>query len=186
MNEFKNIIKLLKPGLMPILPTKLRRFWHWTLMLSAIVFFIFAEIFDIVISPTLSNLSLPALSIFTALIFTAIFTVPSQLSQKIKDYENDDDEPTVNFLISYRNFIQSFSRQLISLVLLSIIIIGLILLNDIFEISLVKHAIFAIILPLAFCFLAVLISVVRNISRMIEENISFSTEKIKEKKRDLE
>lgn len=124
MKLLKSIVGLLKPGVVPIILKRFRKFWLIILLALTLIFSLVFAHLNIFLSASLINIVLPALSIFTALIFTAIFTVPSQLTQKIAEYENDDDEPTVNFLITYRNFIQTFSRQLISMVLLCLFIIG--------------------------------------------------------------
>ena len=182
MKILKSIVQLLKPGVVPIIPKRFRKFWLIILsILTLIIFLLFAHL-KISLSISLINIVLPALSIFTALIFTAIFTVPSQLNQKIAEYENTDDEPTVNFLITYRNFIQTFSRQLISMVLLCLFIILVMVLNEICDTPIWKYFFTAILCSLSLCFICLFILVILNISRMVEEHIKFSTKIIKEKR----
>lgn len=182
MKLLKSIVGLLKPGVVPIIPKRFRKFWLIILLALTLIFSLVFAHLNIFLSASLINIVLPALSIFTALIFTAIFTVPSQLTQKIAEYENDDDEPTVNFLITYRNFIQTFSRQLISMVLLCLFIIMVMVLNEICGILIWKSFFTAILCSLFLCFVCLFILVIRNINRMVEEHIKFSTKKIKEKR----
>lgn len=86
MKILKSIVHLLKPGVVPIIPKRFRKFWLIILsVLTLIIFLLFAHL-KICLSISLINIVLPALSIFTALIFTAIFTVPSELIQKIAEY----------------------------------------------------------------------------------------------------
>lgn len=188
MTTIKYVLSLLKPGILPIFPKSVKRHWKIALTILLVMLFVISEIYDLCLSQSFSNLALPALSVLTALIFTAIFTVPAQLSQKLKEYEDEDeeDEGTVNFLITYRNFIQSFSRQLISLVLLSILIIGFILLNNLVSSSILLHAICAILILGSICFFVLFVTVVINIARMIEENIRFSTKEIEKKQVNLD
>ena len=186
MTTIKYVLSLLKPGILPIFPKSVKRHWKIALTILLVMLFVISEIYDLCLSQSFSNLALPALSVLTALIFTAIFTVPAQLSQKLKEYEDEEDEGTVNFLITYRNFIQSFSRQLISLVLLSILIIGFILLNNLVSSSILLHAICAILILGSICFFVLFVTVVINIARMIEENIRFSTKEIEKKQVNLD
>lgn len=186
MTTIKYVLSLLKPGILPIFPKSVKRHWKIALTILLVMLFVISEIYDLCLSQSFSNLALPALSVLTALIFTAIFTVPAQLSQKLKEYEDEEDEGTVNFLITYRNFIQSFSRQLTSLVLLSILIIGFILLNNLVSSSILLHAICAILILGSICFFVLFVTVVINIARMIEENIRFSTKEIEKKQVNLD
>lgn len=186
MTTIKYVLSLLKPGILPIFPKSVKRHWKIALTILLVLLFVISEIYDLCLSQSFSNLALPALSVLTALIFTAIFTVPAQLSQKLKEYEDEEDEGTINFLITYRNFIQSFSRQLISLVLLSILIIGFILLNNIVSLPILLHAICAILILGSICFFVLFVTVVINIARMIEENIRFSTKEIERKRVNLD
>lgn len=182
MKLLKSIFALLKPGVTPVIPKRFRKFWLIILSVSTLFIFLLFAHLKIYLPVSLSNIVLPALSIFTALIFTAIFTVPSQLSQKIVEYENADDEPTVNFLTAYRNFIQMFSRQLISMVLLCLFIILVMVLNEICDMLICRFFFSAISCSFSLCFICLFILVIRNISRMVEEQIKFSTKKIKEKR----
>lgn len=186
MNALKNILSLLQPGISSILPKRYRKNGLiFILIITSLLSFIFIK-YEIKLSSAVSNFVLPALSIFTALVFSAIFTVPSQLSQKVSEFEKEDDEPTVNFLITYRNFIQTFSRQLVSLVLISLVIIIILILNEFCNIVFICNIICALFVTFSLCFLALFVLVIRNISRMVEEHISFSTNKIKEKQRRIE
>lgn len=186
MSSFKTILDLIKLGVTAILPNCLNKIWIIITVIISYIFFLFSCQFDIVLSESISNLALPALSIFTALIFSAIFTVPSQLSQKLKELNNETDESTINFLIRYRNFISLFSKRLISLAFISIIIIVLILLNIFLINPLFKHILCSILILLSLCFIRLIIAVIINLNQMIEENIRFSTDKIRQKKNELE
>lgn len=77
MKLLKSIVGLLKPGVVPIIPKRFRKFWLIILLALTLIFFLVFAHLNIFLSASLINIVLPALSIFTALIFTAIFTVPS-------------------------------------------------------------------------------------------------------------
>lgn len=185
MKSIKHLLSLFSPGIKSIFPNSMQRHWKLINFLMTLVSLVCAIVFNIKISNTVSNLALPALSIFTALVFTAIFTVPNQLSQKLKESELSDDEATINYLISYHNYIRRFSRQLISLVLLSLLIIVLIVICHLIDISLFLEIITGILIPLAISFVLLIVAVVSNISKMIDDNMEYSSRLIREKKDNL-
>lgn len=180
------ITSLLSPGIKSIFPKYLQNCWCYIIASISLCSLICTVIFQIKINETISNLALPALSIFTALVFTAIFTVPNQLSQKIKENENLDDEASVNYLTTYHNFIKLFSKQLVSLVLNSLFIIVLIVICQITSSDIFAQLLTGLLIPLSITFIFLIIAVVSNISKMIEDNLDYSAKIIKDKKDSLE
>ena len=169
----KAFFRLLMAGVRMILPKRLENATAWIELCLMILSITLCLMFEIKANDKVCNLALPALSIFTALVFTAIFTVPSQLSDKLKDIDNKVDEPTVNYLIRYRNFINSFSKQLISMTIISFILIVLIILVNVID----EHVIIitGLIIPFSLNLIMLIIATVINISRMIEDNLNSAT-----------
>lgn len=179
----KAFFRLLIAGLRVILPKRLEKVTSWIELCLMVLSITLCLMFEIKVNDTVCNLALPALSIFTALVFTAIFTVPSQLSDKLKDVNNNVDEPTLNYLIRYRNFINSFSKQLISMTIISFVLIVLIIFVNV----IVEHTtiITGLIIPFSLNLIMLIIATVINISRMIEDNIKYSTTTIERIKNNL-
>lgn len=185
MKIIRIVSKLLSPGIKSIFPKRLRRYWLLIYSCIAVSSVLCAICFNLKITATISNLVLPALSIFTALVFSSIFVVPDQLLKKIQDYQQLDDEATVNYLITYHNFIKLFSRQLISLVLLSLIIILIILGSQFTSRPIFIQLLTGGLFPLTISFVLLIIAVISNISKMIDDNMDFSAEIIQKKKDNL-
>ncbi len=179
----KAFVRLLMAGLRVICPIRFEKVIPLIEFCLIILSISLCQIFEIKVNDNVCNLALPALSIFTALVFTAIFTVPSQLSDKLKSVDNAVDEPTVNYLIRYRNFINSFSKQLISMTIISFILIVLIILINVVDeqVTIITGLIISFSLNLLFLIIATVI----NISRMIEDNIKYSTQRIEEIKKNM-
>lgn len=179
----KAFFRLLMAGLRIICPKRFVKMFSWIEFCLTITSISLCLIFEIKANDKVCNLALPALSIFTALVFTAIFTVPSQLSDKLKNVDKPVDEPTINYLIRYRNFINSFSKQLISMTIISFILIVLIILMNVID----KQAtiITGLIIPFSLNLIFLIIATVINISRMIEDNIKYSTKRIDKIKKGL-
>ena len=185
MKNIRFVGKLLSPGIKSIFPNRLRRYWLLIYILIAILSVLCAICFNLKITLTISNLVLPALSIFTALVFSSIFIVPEQLLKRIQDYQQLDDEAIVNYLITYHNFIKLFSRQLISLVFLSLIIILFILCSQFTSSDIFIQLLTGGLFPLTLSFILLIIAVISNISKMIDDNIDFSAQIIQKKKDNL-
>ena len=81
---------------------------------------------------------LTCLSIFTALIFSVIFTVPDKLSKRISDLQNRNNEETHNYLIRFYNFSKLFVQQIAFVIVLCLLLISLLVLQKISNIEFVK------------------------------------------------
>lgn len=81
---------------------------------------------------------LTCLSIFTALIFSVIFTVPDKLSKRISDLQNRKNEDTYNYLIRFYNFSKLFVQQIAFVIVLCLLLISLLLVQKISNIEFVK------------------------------------------------
>lgn len=66
---------------------------------------------------------LSVLSIFTALIFGVLFTVPDKLAQRIKHLNGKKDTSIKNYLIRFSNFTRLFVQQITFIIILCIILI---------------------------------------------------------------
>ena len=66
---------------------------------------------------------LTVLSIFTALIFSVLFSVPDKLSQRIERLKNKTDNSTKNYLIRFINFTRSFVQQISFIIVICIVLI---------------------------------------------------------------
>lgn len=178
------ISSLVGPGIQGVLPHCLEKLWGWIFMIILLASTFLCFILGIKTSDKVCNLALPALSILTALVFSIIFTVPAQLEQRLKAYEKIDDEPTVNYLIRYRNFVQKFSRQLISICVSCIVIIVCIIPQSF--VSLVTASILTgITIPFTIELILLFAATTVNLSKLIQESISFSTELIQKKKQHI-
>lgn len=171
------------PGISSMFP-KHQSSVTWTILGVAMALCIFLiYFFKIpVISDTLCNIVLPALSIFTALVFSAIFVIPGQLEEKIKNIETLKDESSINYLVRYRNYIQRFSRQLISIVVISVVIITFLILPLLFDHNIVILIATSGVIVNSILFLALLFTIINNLKLMVEDSIEQSTKQIKIKK----
>lgn len=186
MKSNSNILKIIALGFQLFLPSKLKKSWGWFYFICVGLSYALFSFLKVESPKLLLEMVLPVLGIFTALIFSAIFTIPNQLSEKLKDYDDCIDEPTLNFLIRYRNYIVIFSRQLVSLVLYSVIIILLISLTALSKGVIFTRIVYSAIFPLGVVFVVLLFSTINNIYRMIEESIDYSTDKIKLKQKQID
>ena len=91
--------------------------------LAVFVFIIWKQI---KLSESIDTL-LTVLTIFTALIFGVLFTVPDKLSQRIEKYKNRKDEAIKNYLTRFYNFTKSFIEQITFIILISIVLIVLLI-----------------------------------------------------------
>ena len=66
---------------------------------------------------------LTVLSIFTALIFNVLFSVPDKLSQRIEKLKNKTDNSTKNYLVRFINFTRSFIQQISFIIVICIVLI---------------------------------------------------------------
>ncbi len=77
------------------------------------------------------NTFLSCISIFTALIFTVIFTVPDKLSQRLKLLQDNLDEASRNYLTRFSNFTKLFTQQVLFITLICILLIILLLVETV-------------------------------------------------------
>lgn len=185
MRWLAHLSLLIAPGIKSILPRYVEKLWGGIIILFLFASIMVCYIFGIRLSEKVCNLALPALSILTALVFSAIFTVPSQLEQRIKTYETVTDEATVNYLIRYRNFIRRFSRQLITICVSCLIIIMCIIPQSFTPLT-ISTILTGVLIPFAFELILLFFSTMINLSKLIDESISFSTELIQKKKKQMQ
>ena len=80
------------------------------------------------------------LSIFTALIFSALFIVPDKLSQRIKCLQEKRDDSKNNYLIRFLNFSKIFVKQVSFIIVLCMVLIVLLILQKIQTCSILVFA----------------------------------------------
>ena len=80
------------------------------------------------------------LSIFTALIFSALFIVPDKLSQRIKYLQEKRDDSKNNYLIRFLNFSKIFVKQVSFIIVLCMVLIVLLILQKIQTCSILVFA----------------------------------------------
>lgn len=80
------------------------------------------------------------LSIFTALIFSALFIVPDKLSQRIKYLQEKGDDSKNNYLIRFLNLSKIFVKQVSFIIVLCMVLIVLLILQKIQTCSILVFA----------------------------------------------
>ena len=78
---------------------------------------------------------LTCLSIFTALIFIALFVVPNKLSSRINMLKEKDDDATHGYLIRFYNFTKSFVQQMSFVIVQSLTLIILLVTQKLYPCS---------------------------------------------------
>jgi hypothetical protein len=128
---------------------------------------------------------LTVLSIFTALIFGVLFTVPDKLNLRIDKYKGRNDVGVKNYLIRFANFTQSFVQQVSFIILLSLkIIVLLIILKVSYNIPVTKdinivHLIISDICSVLFYYLFFYILILlSNIYILLMDDIKISRKDI--------
>lgn len=110
---------------------------HRKSIIKIILFFVIVPLFvslyivKFIDLSTIFDALLTCLSIFTALIFSVLFTVPDKLNQRIKDLQDKKDNATRGYLIRFYNFSKSFVQQISFVVILCFVLIILLIIQKI-------------------------------------------------------
>lgn len=117
---------------------------------------------------------LTVLSIFTALIFGVLFTVPDKLSQRIEKFKNKIDNSTKNYLIRFSNFTRSFVQQITFIIVICIILIILLVFMKIITNSIIKLVLTTISLVLFYDLTMYILMTLSNIYTLLMDDIDMS------------
>ena len=122
---------------------------------------------------------LTILSIFTALIFGVLFTVPDKLSQRIERLNKSlTDNDTKNYLIRFSNFTKGFVQQISFVIVLSISSIIFLIshkLCDNFYLQLILTAVNVILFYYLIMYILIILS---NIYTLLMDDIEISNKNI--------
>lgn len=118
---------------------------------------------------------LTILSIFTALIFGVLFTVPDKLSQRIERFKNKTDNSTKNYLIRFSNFTRSFVQQITFIIVISIALIILLVIQKVItDNNTMKLALTSINLILFYDLVMYILVTLSNIYTLLMDDIDIS------------
>lgn len=117
---------------------------------------------------------LTVLSIFTALIFGVLFTVPDKLSQRIEKFKNKTDSSTKNYLIRFTNFTRSFIQQIAFIIIVSIVLIILLVFLKVVTNDVMKLVLTTISSILFYNLLMYILSTLSNIYILLMDDIDMS------------
>lgn len=117
---------------------------------------------------------LTVLSIFTALIFGVLFTVPDKLSQRIERFKNKTDNSTKNYLIRFSNFTRSFVQQITFIIVISIGLIVLLVFQKVVASNVIKLILTAISLVLFYDLVMYILVTLSNIYILLMDDIDIS------------
>lgn len=114
---------------------------------------------------------LSVLSIFTALIFGVLFTVPDKLSHRIENLNQKKDNATQNYLIRFYNFTKKFVQQTSFIIALSIFLIILLVFLKVIDNNVVKLILTAINCSLFYILIMYVLSILANIYILLMDDI---------------
>jgi|GEM_PF-1146647 len=117
---------------------------------------------------------LTVLSIFTALIFGVLFTVPDKLSQRIERFKNKTDNSTKNYLIRFSNFTRSFVQQIAFIIVISIVLIILLVFLKVVTDNTIKLALTTISSVLFYDLVMYILVTLSNIYTLLMDDIDMS------------
>lgn len=117
---------------------------------------------------------LTVLSIFTALIFGVLFTVPDKLSQRIERFKNKTDSGTKNYLIRFSNFTRSFVQQITFIIVISIVLIILLVFQKVVTDNIIKLTLTTISLVLFYDLVMYILVTLSNIYTLLMDDIDMS------------
>lgn len=117
---------------------------------------------------------LTVLSIFTALIFGVLFTVPDKLSQRIERFKDKTDNSTKNYLIRFSNFTRSFVQQITFIIIISFVLIILLVFQKISTNSTIMLLMTAINLALFYDLIMYILLALANIYTLLMDDIDMS------------
>lgn len=114
---------------------------------------------------------LSVLSIFTALIFGVLFTVPDKLSHRIEKLNQKKDNATQNYLIRFYNFTKKFVQQTSFIIALSIFLIILLIFQKVFKNNAPKLILTAINCSVFYILIMYVLSILANIYILLMDDI---------------
>ncbi len=117
---------------------------------------------------------LTVLSIFTALIFSVLFTVPDKLSQRIERFRNKTDSSTKNYLIRFSNFTRCFVQQITFIIVISIALIILLVFQKVVTNNIIKLTLTTISLVLFYDLVMYILVTLSNIYTLLMDDIDMS------------
>lgn len=117
---------------------------------------------------------LTVLSIFTALIFGVLFTVPDKLSQRIERFKNKTDNSTKNYLIRFSNFTRSFVQQITFIIVISIALIILLVFLKVVADNIIKITLTTTSLILFYDLIMYILVTLSNIYTLLMDDIDMS------------
>ena len=117
---------------------------------------------------------LTVLSIFTALIFGVLFTVPDKLSQRIERFKNKTDNSTKNYLIRFSNFTRNFVQQITFIIVISFVLIILLVFQKISNNNTIILFVTAINLALFYDLIMYILLTLSNIYILLMDDIDMS------------
>lgn len=121
---------------------------------------------------------LSVLSIFTALIFGVLFTVPDKLSHRIEKLNKKKDNATQNYLIRFYNFTKKFVQQISFIIALSIFLIVLLIFQKILDNPTAKLILTAIDSSLFYILVMYVLSILANIYILLMDDIKMGKDEI--------
>lgn len=121
---------------------------------------------------------LSVLSIFTALIFGVLFTVPDKLSQRIDKLNQKKDNASQNYLIRFHNFTKKFVQQISFIIVLSISLIILLIFQNILDNNTTKLILTAIDSSLFYILVMYILSILANIYVLLMDDIKMGKDDI--------
>lgn len=126
------------------------------------------------------DMLLTVLSIFTALIFGVLFTVPDKLSQRIERLKDRTNNSTRNYLIRFLNFTRSFVQQISFIIVISFIIIFLLVLQKAIDSNTIKLVLTALSLGLFYDLIMYVLLALSNIYTLLMDDIDISENELSE------
>lgn len=117
---------------------------------------------------------LTVLSIFTALIFGVLFTVPDKLSQRMERFKGKIDNSTKNYLIRFSNFTRSFVQQITFIIVISIVLIIFLVFLKIITDNIIKLVLTIMSLVLFYDLILYILVTLSNIYILLMDDIDMS------------
>lgn len=176
---FKQIYRIIKDGIKSLLydidgnkkPSKLQLYFGFVFIPILICVFTYWK--EISLDDIIDTL-LTVLSIFTALIFGVLFTVPDKLSQRIERFKNKTDNSTKNYLIRFSNFTRYFVQQITFIIVISLALIVFLVFQKVVVDKTIKFILTAICLVLFYDLIMYILVTLSNIYTLLMDDIDMS------------
>lgn len=120
---------------------------------------------------------LTCLSIFTALIFIALFVVPNKLSSRINMLKEKDDDATHGYLIRFYNFTKSFVQQMSFVIVQSLTLIILLVTQKLYPcnvLTFINSGLFIVLILYVF-----VLTILSNMYILLMDGIHRNVDEIK-------